>query len=351
MRIPIAILGGSGYVAGELARLVLAHPRFELAALASTTQDGEPVARTFPHLAGADALSFSSIAAVEELLAPGRPLGIFAATPHGTSAALVDRVLATAERVGAQVRVVDLSADFRFGDPALFAEIYGQPHGAPHRLASFTCAVPEHVRGRPPMHAAQPGCFTTAVVLAAWPFFAEDLVEDELFVTAVTGSSGSGRKLGASTHHPERRSNLFAYGVLAHRHEHEMRALLGRARSGRAPDVELVPCSGPFVRGIHATLRLRLRSEAAAETLVASLDRAYAHTPFVRATLEPPRLADVVGTNRCRIGVAVRGRTLVLSSVVDNLVKGAAGGGVQWMNRLFELADDTGLGLSGLGWY
>lgn len=352
--IPVAVLGGTGYVAGELLRLLSGHPRFELAAAVSTSQTGERCVESFGHLAGTvvEGLRFES---VEELLArlrPGRPFGVFAATPHGATAALLDRVLGQSEAVGAEVRAVDLSADFRFLDPARYEAVYHHPHPAPARLASFHCAVPEHAEGAPARHATQPGCFVTATVLPAWPLFAQGLVEPELFVSAVTGSSGSGRKLGPGTHHPERRSNLCAYSPLAHRHEPEMRMLLGRAAGGAEPEVEFVPHSGSFVRGIHATLRLKLREELPAAELVERINAFYApRGPFVQASLAPPRLNEVVGTNRCRIGVAVRGRTLVLTSVLDNLVKGAAGGGVQWMNRLWGLPDDTGLRLPGLGWY
>jgi N-acetyl-gamma-glutamyl-phosphate reductase common form len=352
-RIPVAILGGSGYVAGELARLLSAHPRFVLAGVASTSQVGEPVTSAFPHLAGTvlDGLVFEAPESLGRLLAPGKPVGIFAATPHGSTASLVELVLTAAERVGAALRLVDLSADFRFADAKTYEAIYGHPHPTPGRLSDFTCAVPEHVRHKPAKHATQPGCFTTSVVVAAYPFLAEDLVEPEVFVSAVTGSSGSGRKLGQGTHHPERRSAMYAYSALGHRHEPEMRILLAAARAGEAREVEFVPHSGPFVRGIHATLRMTLRSPMPADELVARVNHFYAPCPFVRATVEPPKLTEVVGTNRCRLGVASRGRTLVVTSVIDNLIKGAAGGGVQWMNRLFDLPDETGLQLAGLGWY
>jgi len=115
--------------------------------------------------------------------------------------------------------------------------------------------------------------------------------------------------------------------------------------------VELVPHSGPFVRGIHATLRLTLHEPRDAAEVVLAINGFYAGTPFVRATVEPPRLTEVVGTNRCRIGIAARGRTLVATVVIDNLVKGAAGGAVQWMNRLLGIEHDCGLQLAGLGWY
>jgi N-acetyl-gamma-glutamyl-phosphate reductase common form len=351
--IPVAILGGSGYVAGELTRLLVAHPRFELVSLASTSQVGEPVATAFPHLAGtsAEALVFGSVEAVADRLRPGARLGVFTATPHGTTAAMLEPLLAAAEASGTDLRVVDLSADYRFADATRYQSIYGHPHPFPGRLASFTCAVPEHVRGRPTPHATQPGCFVTSVVLAAYPFLAADWVEPEVFVSAVTGSSGSGRKPTSGTHHPERRSAMYAYSALSHRHEPEMAMLLGAACGGVEPVVDFVPHSGPFVRGIHATLRMRLRQPMETEDLVQLVNGYYSSTPFVRASAEAPRLTEVVGTNRCRLGIFTRGHTLVVTSVIDNLVKGAAGGGVQWMNRLFELPDRTGLELAGLGWY
>ncbi len=351
--IPVAVLGGSGYVAGELLRLLAGHPRMRAVSAVSTSQVGEKVVSAFPHLVGTavESLSFESPEQLSERFKAGEKFGVLAATPHGATAALLDKVLAAAEKAGALVKAVDLSADFRFPDAAKYQEIYGHPHGAPHRLAQFECAIPEQFKGNAPKHATQPGCFTTCITLGALPFFAADLVEEELFASAVTGSSGSGRKVGEGTHHPSRHSTLYAYSPLGHRHEPEMRRLLGLVRGGWEPEVQFVPHSGPFVRGIHATLRMTLRQPMNAEELVARANAYFETSPFVRASLELPKLTDVVGTNRCRIGVSARGKTLVVTSVIDNLIKGAAGGGIQWMNRLFELPEDAGLRLGGLGWY
>ncbi len=364
-RVAAAIHGGSGYVAGELLRLLAHHPRLVPAAVFSTSQAGELVTSAFPHLAGTklDGLRFSAEEESAKLCARGGPLAVFMATPHGAAAPIVAKLLAA--RSDDELHVVDLSADFRFADAKEWSAIYGRPHAAPELLAGFTCAVPEHVDRAAPLtqHAAQPGCFTTAAVCAAWPFFKLGLVESDLFVCAVTGSSGSGRTPAANTHHPERHATLYAYHALSHRHEAEMRHLIGAAGT-TTPEVEFVPHSGPFVRGIHATLRMTLRREFAAEELVEQVNALYeigadaprtgADAPlrsFVTASTAPPKLADVVGTNRCRLGVATRGRTLVVTSVLDNLVKGAAGGAIQWMNRLFDLDDAAGLELPGLGWF
>ena len=354
-RIPVAVLGGSGYVAGELVRLLVGHPRFALTAVASTSQVGEPVTSAFPHLRGtaADALVFEAPDALASRFAPDAPFGLLAATPHGATAALLDALLGEAEARRAHVRAVDLSADFRFQQASEYEAIYGQPHGAPARLPEFTCGVPEHVRGKPAAHATQPGCFTTAVVLAAYPFVAAGLVDDEIFVAAVTGSSGSGRKLASGTHHPERRSNLYAYSPLTHRHEPEMRALVaGAARLATEPEIAFVPHAGPFARGIHATISTNLARPTTLEEIRSFVSSFYGglSSSFVRVLDAPPHLQNVVGTNRCDLSFAIRGSQLIAFSVLDNLVKGAAGGGVQWMNRLFALPESTGLLLPGLGW-
>ncbi len=351
--VPAIVFGGHGYAAGELLRILAGHPRLRTAAVASTSQAGRSVVEAFPHLAGVglDGLKFSTTE--EAAMAAGagrRTAAAFFATPHGATAALVRDVLRSAEAAGSDLRCVDLSADFRFRDAAEYAAIYGKPHAAPELIPSFVADVPEFRSGSVgARHATQPGCFTTCVTLAAAPFLAAGLVHPEVFASAVTGSSGSGSTPAPNTHHPERRSALYAYSALAHRHEPEMRNYLSRLAGGPVA-VDFVPHSGPFVRGIHATLRMTLKADATAAELVAAAARFYAGSPFVRASLEAPKLGEVVGTNRARLGVFVRDRTLVVTSVIDNLTKGAAGGAVQWMNRLLGFDEDAGLKLSGLGW-
>jgi N-acetyl-gamma-glutamyl-phosphate reductase len=372
--IPAVVLGGAGYVAGELLRLLASHPTLSIAAVLSASHAGEAVATVFPHLAGAlPELRFRARAAssaddpagdpafselFRELAASGADrVALFSAAPHGASAAQVDALLAAADGAGIAAHVVDLSADFRYPAAQHYEAVYRSAHGAPQRLAEFVCAVPEHCRtepGQPPpwsgRHAGHPGCFTTAVTLAAVPLLACGWIEPELFVSAVTGSTGSGRSPSATTHHPERQSNLWAYQPLQHRHAPEMTRLVAAA-TGSEPRIAFVPHSGPFARGIHATVHARLTAPRTAEELTAAVASYYAGCPFIEVLGQPPRLKDVVGSNRCRLAVAAgEGGTVALFSVIDNLVKGAAGGGVQWMNRLLGLPETAGLELPSLGW-
>jgi len=349
-RIPAIILGGTGYVAGELVRLVLGHPGLELVAVASDSQPGEPVAGAFPHLAAA--LGGMSFAAQDDAAALAARLSrsaVLAAAPHGVSAALIDALLSRAEAAGARPTVVDISADFRFADPDAYAQVYKHPHGAPARQAQFTCAVPEHLATIDTPHAAHPGCFSTTTLLATVPLLKLGLVEPRVFVSAVTGSTGAGRKPTAGTHHPQRHSDLYAYNGLAHRHAPEI-AALAKAASGVAADIAFVPHSGPFARGIHATVQATLREPLQTRDVVEALRGFYADSPFVRVLDAPPRVKDVATSNYAHLSAVADGRTVAVMSVLDNLVKGAAGGGVQWMNRLLGCDETAGLTAPAPGW-
>jgi N-acetyl-gamma-glutamyl-phosphate reductase common form len=345
----VAVLGGTGYVAGEFLRLLAGHPRLELVAASSDSRAGQPVAAAFPNLAGAwPEARFCDEAGLEAAVRDGRVRALFCAAPHGAAAARVDALLEAAVAAGAPLAVVDASADFRFRDAAQYEAIYGHPHPCPTRLAEFACSVPEHLAGRPTPHVAHPGCFVTSVLLAIVPLLRAGLATPEFFVSAVTGSTGAGRKLAESTHHPERHANMFAYQPLGHRHRPEIERLAAEAAAPCA--VHFVPHSGPWARGIHATVHGRLSAPASAAELRAALAETYAGSPFVEVVDAPPRLKDVVGSNRARLAVALDGEVFVVMSVLDNLVKGAAGGALQWLNRLLDLPEDAGLRLPGPAW-
>ena len=349
-RIPTLVLGGTGYVAGELLRLVALHPRLELSAALSDSKPGERLAAAFPHLGPAypDAV-FCDVAEAERLIARHPNTAVLAAAPHGVSAALIDRLLASAAAAGTQPRVVDISADYRFADPEAYAAVYGHAHGAPARLRDFTCAVPEHLATLSTAHVAHPGCFATAMLLAIVPLIKLELVEPVFYVAAVTGSTGSGRAAIDGTHHPRRHSDLYAYSALGHRHAPEVMALT-RALTGRDAELNFVPHSGPFARGIHATVQARLRRPMATADVRAALAAFYFGHPFVRVVAEAPRLKDVVASNYAQLSASTNGSSLAVMSVLDNLTKGAAGGAVQWINRMFGWPEATGLTAPAAGW-
>ena len=348
--VPAAVLGATGYVGGELLRLIATHPLFDLAAAVSESRAGEPVGDTFPHLAGA--LGDTAFAAHDTWLdgiPAGSPLALFSAAPHGASAAMIAKVLAQAETRNVAVRTVDVSADFRYRDAAAYAAVYGAAHGAPQLLGDFVCAVPEHVAGTDTQHVAHPGCFATAILLAAVPLLRSGLVAPELFVTGITGSTGSGRSPQPGTHHPERHSNLYAYKALSHRHAPEI-VELAEAASGTRARINFVPHSGPFARGIFATIQAKAAAPVSVAELREHFDLQYAESPFVRVVDGSPRLKNVVASNMAEVGVAVSGDTVVAMVAIDNLVKGAAGGAMQWMNRLFGQPDTAGLTGIPPGW-
>jgi len=348
--IPAIVLGGTGYVSGELLRLIAGHPQLRLAGILSDSQPGTLVSAAFGHLAAAYPLTrFSSQEQIEELVATLPVSAIISAAPHGASAALIDRLLTVAEAAGTQPRVVDISADFRYRTAEAYAAVYKHEHGAPARLAQFTCAVPEHLAQAPTPHVAHPGCFATAILLASVPLLKLGLVSPQLYVSGITCSTGSGRKPTDGTHHPQRHSDLYAYNALVHRHTPEVTACALDA-SGVAAEFNFVPHSGPFARGIHVTVQAQLREPLDTATLVAAFDEFYAHSPFVHVAAAAPRIKDVAGSNYARLSVAANGRSVAVMSVIDNLNKGAAGGALQWMNRLLGLAETAGLTAPAAGW-
>ena len=349
-KIPAIVLGGTGYVSGELLRLLLGHPDFSIAGVMSDSAPGELAGKSFPHLAGLLCnTAFKSQADIAALVASQPTSAVFCAAPHGAAAALIDSLLKAAEIAGTRPRFVDISADFRFATAAGYEAVYKHAHGAPHRLSQFTCAVPEHLKKVTTPHIGHPGCFSTAILLASVPLLASGWAEPTLFVSGVTGSTGSGRKPVEGTHHPTRHSDLYSYGALGHRHAPEITAL-AKVATGVDAEYAFVPHSGPYARGIHATIQARLKSPRDAAQAVGMLREFYAGQPFVRVLDSAPRIKDIVASNYAHLSAVANGKTIAVMSVVDNLNKGAAGGAVQWMNRLFGLPETAGLLAPAAGW-
>ncbi len=348
--VPTVILGGTGYVAGELLRLIAGHPQLDVAAVLSDSQPGAPVAGAFAHLGNAyPDLEFSDADAIEAIVRRGPLTALFSAAPHGVSAAIVDRLLGAASAAGTQVHCVDISADFRYSTAAAYEAVYKHPHGAPARIKDFTCAVPEHLKTSPTPHIAHPGCFATATLLATVPLLALGLTDARLFVAGITGSTGSGRKPTDGTHHPHRHSDLYSYGALGHRHTPEITAC-AKFATGVEAQINFVPHSGPYARGIHVTVQAALNKPLDSAQVLAALRSYYENCPFVRVGPTAPRVKDVASSNYANLSAVTNGNSIAVMAVLDNLNKGAAGGAVQWMNRLLGFAETAGLTAPAPGW-
>ncbi len=342
-KIQAVVLGATGYVGGELLRLISTHPDMQLAAAVSESRAGDAIGDCFPHLSGAcDGMTFVTHGEWPDAVDTDSNLALFSAAPHGASAAIIRTALEAAEKCHLAVHVVDSSADFRYTSQAEFESVYGIEHGAPELIANFHCGVPEHVAELDAPHVAHPGCFATAVLLAAVPLLGAAVTDGELFVTGVTGSTGSGKNPQAGTHHPERHSNFYAYKPLAHRHTPEI-LRLAAAATGREAHINFIPHSGPYARGIYVTVQAKTNRNVTQDELQSIFSAAYIGAPFVEVVDSMPKLKSVVASNNCHIGVAASGDTIVVMSAIDNLVKGAAGGAMQWMNRLWGLPETAGL--------
>lgn len=348
--IKTVILGSTGYVGGELMRLIATHPDFELAAAVSETHAGKSIGGRFPSFTHCYPQQvFQSARSALGGFGDDESLALFSAAPHGASASAIAGILKEADTKSLNVHVVDSSADFRYKTSADFEAVYGMPHPEPQLLDRFSCAVPEHSQALTSPHVGHPGCFATASLLAAVPLFACDLAEPVIYLSGITGSTGSGQSPTPGTHHPERHSNMYAYKPLSHRHAPEIAALISNA-SDQQVAVNFVPHSGPFARGIYITLQATLKSDTSEADVREAYRAYYKASAFAHVVDGIPRLKDVVASNYCHIGVSTRNRQVVVMSAIDNLVKGAAGGAIQWMNRLWSLPEGRGLTATAPAW-
>ena len=333
----IGIVGGTGYTGAELLRLLARHPQASLAVITSRSEAGLPVAEMFPHLRGQLDLCFTEPD-------PGALAEcdlVFFATPNGTAMRAVPELL---ER---GVRVIDLAADFRLKDPAVWEQWYGMPHACPELLAEAVYGLPELNRAavREARLIANPGCYPTAVTLGLLPLVASGAVDPSwLIADAKSGVSGAGRKAETGLLMAEMGESFKAYAVKGHRHAPEITQNLAQF-AGAQVGLTFVPHLVPMIRGIEATLYARLVDPAIdLDSLFA--DR-YAGEPFI--DLMPgghPDTRSVRGANVCRISVSRQESmpgVVVVQSVIDNLVKGAAGQAVQNMNLMFGFDETTGL--------
>lgn len=338
--IRVGIVGGTGYTGVELMRLLAQHPGVELVAVTSRKDAGTPVATMFPSLRGHVSLDFT-----EPSQAPlGKCDVVFFATPNGVAMTEARALLDSG------VRIIDLSADFRIRDIAEWERWYRMKHASPELLGEAVYGLCEVNRARigEARLVANPGCYPTAVQLGFLPLVEAGVVDlDHLIADAKSGVSGAGRKTELHLAFSEASDNFMAYGVPGHRHWPEIRQGLSQV-AGREIGLVFTPHLTPMIRGIHATLYARVTAEMDFQALY---QERYAREPFVDVMPagSHPDTRSVRAANLCRIAVhrpretAAQSDTLVVLSVIDNLVKGASGQAVQNMNIMFGLPESTGL--------
>lgn len=339
--IKVGIVGGTGYTGVELLRLLAQHPQVQLRAITSRKEAGLPVADLFPNLRGRVNLAFCTPddAALTDCDV------VFFATPHGVAMAQ------TPDLLKAGVKVIDLAADFRLKNLAEFEQWYGMPHRCPEILDEAVYGLPEINRDkiRKARVIGLPGCYPTSVQLGYAPLFAggRKLVDpNHLIADAKSGASGAGRKGEVGLILAETADNFKAYGVKGHRHHPEIKQGL-EAIAGYGVNLVFVPHLLPTVRGIHSTLYATILPEARDTDFQQLFESFYANEPFVDVMPagSTPETRSVRASNYVRVAVhrPGGGDTLVILVVEDNLTKGASGQGVQCMNLMFDLPEDTGL--------
>jgi N-acetyl-gamma-glutamyl-phosphate reductase len=320
-KIKVGIIGAAGYTGGELIRILINHPNAEIAFAHSKSQAGKPVHITHTDLLGDTDLTFAG-EDIQALLDGHEPNVIFLCSGHGESQKFLNEF-----SVASSTKIIDLSTDFR-----------DESHG-------FTYGLPELQRDkiRNASRIANPGCFATSIELAILPLASAALLKDEIHVSAVTGSTGAGQSLSATTHFTWRNNNVSIYKAFTHQHLTEIKMSLAKLQAGFGKAVNFVPYRGDYTRGIMANVYTRFEgSSEEAKNLYRSF---YTGHPFTHVSEAPIDLKQVVNTNKCFIHLEVHEGQLLITSIIDNLTKGASGQAVQNMNLIFGLPEDAGLRL------
>jgi len=334
----VSVIGATGYTGAELVRILSRHPEVELVSITSQTFAGKKISEIYPFLSTdlvCEELDIDKIASSSSF--------VFTALPHKTSMEIVGELYLRGKRV------VDLSADFRLKDPALYEKWYGVSHSKRKLLHEAVYGLPELYREkiREARLVANPGCYPTSIILALAPLLKSHLIKEEsIIVDAKSGVTGAGRKLTLATHFPEINENFYPYKVEGHRHLPEMEQELSRL-AGTQVKVTFVPHLAPLNRGILSTCYASLKRYTKVEKILRIYRDFYKDEPFVEILEKGkvPRISDVATSNRCRIGLAVDERTdrIIVLSAIDNLGKGASGQAVQNMNIMCGFKEDEGL--------
>jgi len=338
-KIRIAIFGGSGYGGSELLRILLFHPNAEIVLVTANEHASKPVAEVHRNLLGQTDLVFENSPADFSTL-DNIELAFFA-LPHGQALNFIPRL-------SAYTKAIDLSGDFRLNDADIFEQFYKFAHTAAALQKEFVYGLTETNRDaiKTAKYIANPGCFATATLLALAPLVKSGLITGKIIVDAKTGSSGSGAKSAANTHHPQRMNSFYAYKPFMHQHVPEIEQHLGEIGEFQN-ELVFMTHSLPVSRGIFATCYLETTAQMTNEDLKNLYRHFYEDSFFIRLVDGSPDINWVKTTNFCDMAVHSNGSQVVVFSAVDNLVKGAAGQAVQNMNLMFGLDEKTGLIFTG----
>ncbi len=338
-RIQVGIINVTGYVGAELARLLYQHPKVELSSVTGRSAAGQHLGDVFPHLGDVDSVITAEL---------GKDIEIaFSAMPHGTSIEVVPPLLEQG------VRVIDISADFRLKDAREYPRWYNFAHPTPELLKDAVYGLPELHKSdiTSASLVANPGCYSTAAILALAPVVKEGLIHPNIISDSKSGVSGAGRTLSLATHYCEANDNVWAYAIDGHRHLPEIEQELEMINPRLHLSITFVPHLVPMTRGILSSCYARLKNGKLAkgpkgkEELQQLYRDFYRDDPFVRITKEPPETKHTWGNNVCFIypTIDLRTRNLIIISCIDNLVKGGAGQAIQNMNLMLKLPETTGL--------
>lgn len=322
--IKVGIVGGAGYTAGELLRILLFHPNAVVSSVTSTSNAGNPIHKVHDDLLGQTDLVFSKELSGEEDI-------VFLCLGHGNSRAYLEH-----NTISASTRIVDMSNDFRLNDNATFMG------------RTYVYGLPELQKGKiiQAQNIANPGCFATAIQLAILPLAKANMLQNAVHISAITGSTGAGRGHSDTTHFSWRSSNVSIYKPFTHQHIPEIDQSIQILQAGVSPTINFIPYRGNFTRGIFASCYT---------TFDGSIDKAieiykefYQNEPFVHVSDVPIHVKQVVGTNNGIVHLEKHNDQLLVTSAIDNLAKGASGQAVQNMNLMFGLKEDTGLKIRAL---
>lgn len=319
--IKVGIIGGAGYTAGELLRILINHPEVEIDSIMSGSHTGEPVYRAHPDLEGDTDLRFSdSISSEAEV--------VFLCSGHGKSRGIMQEGI-----IPEGAKVIDMSADYRI-DNDTHDFVYGLPELNRKRIKTAD-------------HIANPGCFATCIQLSLLPLAKAGLLNETIHVTAITGSTGAGQNPSDTTHFSWRSNNASVYKAFTHQHLAEIRQSLKQLQQSFEKPLHFIPMRGAFTRGILAACYLT--SDVTAEEARSIFEEYYKDHPFVVVSDSEPDVKKVVNTNKALVYVSKEGDQLLVQGVIDNLTKGASGQAVQNMNLMFGLDETTGLNLKSAG--